>query len=148
MTTKNQDTKNELGEESIKLVIKQDLKKSSLNLQNAIDFNPILDNLNKTIKDFLNIQIDRQKQNLTKSIYNEVRNQLVKQLNGEVDLFTPDYKKSFYDDFMKNFNTIFEKSRSKPQFPNLMHGLDENEYIAIICDHSTPSAVIIPFLLF
>jgi len=104
------------------------------NLQ--INFNPILSNLEDTIQEFLENKINKQKQHLTKDIYNQIRNQLVKQLNGEKDLFTPNYQQNFYTKFMNQFDSI----HFKPRFPDLISNLDKDEYIiAIIGDCTTLS---------
>ena len=85
--------------------------------------------IQESISTFLDENLNKQKELLSKHLYEQVRNKLIPQLNGE-ELFTPNYGKSFFDDFMNYYkDNPLHTSCPLPRLPAFKHLLSEDEYI-------------------
>ena len=89
--------------------------------------------IQESISTFLDENLNKQKELLSKHLYEQVKNKLIPQLNGE-ELFTPNYGKSFFDDFMKYYkDNPLHTSCPLPRLPAFQHMLSEDEYIIGLC---------------
>lgn len=110
-------------------------------MENILDISGSMDDINQIISSYIEDNLIKNKDILTNHIYQKVRSKLVQKLTDK-EAFTPDYQKSFLDDFYEfhcepeKFKT--KKNRIKINYrlnnlklikPNLTNHLDEGEYI-------------------
>lgn len=110
-------------------------------MENILDISGSMDDINQIISSYIEDNLIKNKDILTNHIYQKVRSKLVQKLTDK-EAFTPDYQKSFLDDFYEfycepeNFKTKKNRIKIKYQLtkynlikPDLTNHLDEGEYI-------------------